>query len=75
MLVSLKLLIKSVVSVGCCISLTEFSESISRKIEPLGSFLMPITFGIGDSSLVGTESIITWLALAKMSTSEKLVNG
>ena len=75
MLVLLKLLIKSLVSVGCCIRSTEFLESISRKIALLGSFLTPITFGRGDSSLGGTESITVWLALAKMSASEKLVNG
>ena len=75
MLVSLKLLIKSVVRVGCCIRSTEFLESISRKIVPLGSFLTPITFGRGDSSSGDTESIIAQLALAKMSASKKLVNG
>ena len=72
MLESLKLLIKSVALMHCCLTSAESFESITRNRAPLESFLILITFGRGSRGSVSNMFLIARFALDSMSASERL---
>ena len=71
-LVTLKFLIKSLVSMGFKSSSAEVSEFISRKNALLGSFIMPTASGWGWGESVIDSFLIDSFTLARMSASNDL---